>query len=127
MSYRKIGREAVFAGLTHRLVHHGHRLRRRDLRARGRTHCLWDCLEERAMLAAPTIGLISENYTGTNGAAVGALFPSISANGQYVAFESGSFEGESTPAPSDLVNGLTVENDAPNVYVRDLATNTTTS
>ena len=60
-----------------------------------------------------------------NGADVGALFPSISSDGQYVAFESGSFAGTVTPAPSDLVNGLTVENDAPNVYLRDLVTNTT--
>jgi len=84
----------------------------------------WDHLEERALLAALPLSLISENLAN-NGADVGALFPSISADGQYVAFESGSFEGESTPAPSDLVNGLTVENDAPNVYLRDLATNTT--
>ena len=40
-------------------------------------------------------------------------------------FESGSFLGTTLPAPSDLVSGLTVENDAPNVYVRDRLTNTT--
>ena len=77
------------------------------------------------MLATPPLSLVSANYAGTNGAAVGALFPSISADGRYVAFESGSFEGDITPAPSDLVKGLTVQNNAPNVYLRDQSTNTT--
>ena len=62
----------------------------------------------------------------TDSAACGALFPSISADGRYVAFESGSFAGITLPAPSDLVDGLTVTNDAPNVYVRDRLLNTTT-
>jgi hypothetical protein len=84
----------------------------------------WDRLEERALLATPPVSLISENLMN-NGALVGALFPSISADGRYVAFESGSFEGFTTPAPSDLVSGLTVQNDAPNVYLRDLSTGTT--
>jgi len=70
--------------------------------------------------------LIDVNTAGTDSAAVGALFPSISADGRYEVFESGSFEGTSLPAPSDLVNGLTVENDAPNIYLRDRLTNTTT-
>ena len=84
-----------------------------------------ELLEDRTLLTTPTVGLISENYSGTDSAAVGALFPSVSADGRYVAFESGSFQGYTLPAPSDLVNGLTVQNDAPNVYLRDLQTNTT--
>ena len=56
---------------------------------------------------------------------MGALLPSISADSRYEAFESGSFVGGSTPAPSDLVNGLTVANDALNVYVHDRYSNTT--
>jgi MBG domain (YGX type) len=68
---------------------------------------------------------VSANYSGTNGTVHAALLPSISANGQYIAFESGSFQGDITPAPSDLVPGLTVENDAPNIYLRDQATKTT--
>jgi len=126
MNYRKVRREAVFARLTRGLRRHGRLLRRHSQRAWGRTLGLWDCLEDRALLAAPTIGLISENYAATDSAAVGAFSSSISANGQYVAFESGSYQGTVTPAPSDLVKGLTVQNDAPNVYIRDVATNTTT-
>ncbi len=76
------------------------------------------------LLSGANLSLISENLQN-NGADIGALFPSVSANGQYVAFESGSFSGAITPAPSDLVQGLTVENDAPNVYLRNLANNTT--
>ena len=58
MSYRKIGREAVFEGLTRRLVHHGHRLRRRDFRARGRTHGLWPCLESLEQRTLLTTGVL---------------------------------------------------------------------
>jgi len=105
-------------------IHHRLRLHRRQLRAHKRMIGACDHLEQRALLAAPALALVSENLAH-NGADVGALFPSISSDGQYVAFESGSFAGTVTPAPSDLVNGLTVENDAPNVYLRDLVTNTT--
>ncbi|MDR3639528.1 MAG: hypothetical protein P4L84_37350 [Isosphaeraceae bacterium] len=115
----------MFERLTRRWVHRPYGLPHRDLCARGRRRDSWDCLEPRTLLTVPPISLISENYAGTNSAAIGALFPSISANGQYVTFESGSFQGNITPAPSDLVQSLTVENDAPNVYFRNLATNTT--
>ncbi len=114
----------MFTFVVGRSIKRRHRSHHHDLRFLRPILVAWDRLEERALLAAPPISLISENLAN-NGADVGALFPSISANGQYVAFESGSFEGDSTPAPSDLVSGLTVENNAPNVYLRDLATNTT--
>lgn len=97
----------------------------RRVRARSMACNAWDLLETRALLTATPLSLSSVNYAGTNAAAIGALFPSISADGRYVAFESGSFQGSITPAPSDLVAGLTVQNDAPNVYLRDQATNTT--
>ena len=58
MSYRKIGREAVFEGLTRRLVHHGHRLRRRDFRGRGRRHGLWPCLESLEQRTLLTTGVL---------------------------------------------------------------------
>ncbi len=114
----------MFEHLPRGFVRLRQRLRRRNLRAHRWLPGACDHLEERTLLAAPTLSLISENLAN-NGADVGALFPSISANGQYVAFESGSFSGDITPAPSDLVSGLTVANDAPNVYLRNLATNKT--
>ena len=114
----------MFEHLTRGPVHDSPRLRRRNLRAHRRLVGGYDRLEERTLLAGPSLSLISENLAN-NGADIGALFPSISSSGQYVAFQSGSYSGEVTPAPSDLVSGLTVENDAPNVYLRNLATNTT--
>ncbi len=85
-----------------------------------------EALEDRRLLTAPTIGLISQNIAGTNSGSLGSLFPSISADGRYEVFESGSLAGTTLPAPSDLVSGLTVANDAPNIYLRDRSTNTTT-
>ena len=111
----------MFERLTPRLLHG----RRRKLRNGTRIFPACYSLEERQLLSGAKLSLISENLQN-NGADIGALFPSVSANGQYVAFESGSFSGAITPAPSDLVQGLTVENDAPNVYLRNLANNTTT-
>ncbi len=78
-----------------------------------------ESLEGRSLLSTIAVNLISENVSGTNGATLGASLASVSADGQYVAFESGSFKGTSTPAPSDLVHGLTVENNASNVYFRE--------
>ena len=90
------------------------------------SHLRLELLEDRRLLAASTVGLIDVSIDNPpDSDNVGALFPSISADGRYVAFESGSFEGASLPAPSDLVAGLTVQNNAPNVYVRDRLTNTT--
>jgi hypothetical protein len=114
----------MFEHLTRGFLHQRRGFGRRDLRAQRRLFGACCHLEERTLLAAPTLSLVSENLQN-NGADIGALFPNISASGQYVAFESGSFSGTLTPAPSDLVHGLTVENDAPNVYLRNLATNTT--
>ncbi len=98
-----------------------------------RAHGTWcrrlslEFLEDRRLLAAATVGLIDVDIIDKppDSADGGALLPSISADGRYVAFESGSFEGTTPPARSDLVAGLTVQNDAPNVYVRDRLTNTT--
>ena len=114
----------MFAYLTRRPAHHRRRPHRSAPGSHRRVVGSWDHLEDRALLAAPALSLVSRNLAN-NGADVGALFPSISADGRYVAFESGSFQGISLPAPSDLVNGLTVANDAPNVYLRDLMTGTT--
>src|SRR5205823_3691445 len=92
-------------------------------------------LEDRCLLSfaspdqgqgRPIVGLVDVKFDVTDSANVGALFPSISADGRSVAFESGSFVVGSLPGPSDLVQGLTVSNDAPNVYVRDRLSNTTT-
>ncbi len=110
----------MFEHLTRRFLHR----RRRNLRYGTRFFAAYCLLEERELLSGANLSLISENLQN-NGADIGALFPSVSANGQYVAFESGSFSGTLTPAPSDLVQGLPVENDAPNVYLRTVANNTT--
>ena len=110
----------MFEHLTRRFLHR----RRRNLRYGTRFFAAYCLLEERELLSGANLSLISENLQN-NGADIWALFPSVSANGQYVAFESGSFSGTLTPAPSDLVQGLPVENDAPNVYLRTVANNTT--
>ena len=96
-----------------------------DFASKRRRRPALESLEDRSLLAA-TVGLISANVAGTDSVKGGALFPSISADGRYEVFESGSFSGTTLPAPSDLVNGLTVANDAPNVYLRDRLTGTTT-
>ena len=114
----------MFAHRSRGSLRHRHPVHRRNLRAHRRKLGGCDFLEERTLLTTPTLSLVSENLAN-NGADIGALFPSISANGQYVAFESGSYSGAETPAPSDLESGLTVQNDAPNVYLRNLATNKT--
>src|SRR5271155_5759673 len=71
-----------------------------------------ESLERRSLLSTTTVNLVSENVSGTTGATHGASLASVSANGQYVAFESRSYTGSSTPAPSDLVAGLTVQNNS---------------
>ena len=91
-----------------------------------RRHPTVESLEGRSLLSTSTVNLISENDSGTNGATLGASLASVSADGQYVAFEGVSYTGSTTPAPSDLVAGLTVQNNATNIYVRDTATNKTT-
>ena len=85
-----------------------------------------ESLEGRSLLSTSTVNLISENDWGPTGATLGASLASVAADGQYVAFEGVSYTGSTTPAPSDLVAGLTVQNNATNIYVRDTATNKTT-
>ncbi len=105
-----------------------HRRTYRTAHGTWRRRLSLELLEDRCLLAAaPSVGLIDVDIFANppDSAHAGALFPSISADGSYVAFESGSFEGTTLPAPSDLVKGLTVQNDAPNVYVRDRLTNKT--
>ena len=74
--------------LTRRFLHH-RRPRSRTQRQMFAACCL---LERRELLSGANLSLVSENLQN-NGADIGALFPSVSANGQYVAFESGSFSG----------------------------------
>jgi len=90
----------------------------RDFRRRGGTHRsrpVVEWLEERYLLSGLSIELIDMNSAGTDSSDTGALLPSISADGRYEAYESGS---------TDLISGLTVTG-AVNVYVRDRQTNTT--
>ena len=89
-----------------------------DSRRKGGTHRyrpLVECLEERRLLSGLSIELIDMNSAGTDSSNTGAILPSISADGRYETYESGS---------TDLINGLTVTG-AVNVYVRDRQTNTT--
>jgi hypothetical protein len=72
-------------------------------------------LEERRLLSGSAVELIDRNSAGTDASDTGALFPSISADGRYVTYESPS---------TDLINGLTVTV-AMNIYVRDRLTNKT--
>ncbi len=66
-------------------------------------------------LVAGTTTLVSVNGIGTNGGNGNSTFPVISADGQYVAFESSA----SNLGPTDT-------NGHPDIYVRDLVAGTTT-
>jgi len=70
----------------------------------------------RDTLAGKSI-LVSVNSSGTGSANNTSNFPVISANGRYVAFDSFA---------TDLVAGMTDNNNAPDVFVRDLQTGTIT-
>jgi hypothetical protein len=81
----------------------------------GRRSWPVEALEHRRLLAAAqVVSLASWNASGTDSPNTGALLPSISDDGRYEVYESGS---------TDIVPGMGAG--AVNVYLRDRMTNTT--
>src|SRR5262249_2737518 len=104
---------------------HSSRQRGRRLSQRGRDQAgqrprlsfqpLVEALEDRTVLSAPGVSLVSANLVGTSGDFISSN-GSVSADGRYVAFE--SFADDSVT--NDTI-GLSDD-----VFVRDLQTGTTT-